>query len=236
VLSFIPVVLFWANRHRAVPILSFSAFALILGTGVVYAPWPARNSLLLGQVMPGSSESTEWLWRGTNPNATGSSWTEDGRTMLDAAAPAFQERVRAASEAERVGIYQEAALTFWRDHPLAALRLYAIKLKSFWLGSDSTGLLYPSAWTVGYSVWYAIMLVFAGSGVWSSWRQRSARPALELVVASLILVSASQALFYVEGRHRLAVEPLLLVLSAGGLVSLVRTPVPWPRRLRDAQG
>ena len=44
---------------------------------LVYAPWPARNSLLLGQLTFGSSEATEWLWRGNNPNANGGSLTAD---------------------------------------------------------------------------------------------------------------------------------------------------------------
>jgi hypothetical protein len=74
-----------------------------------------------------------------------------------------------------------------------------------------------------YDAWYASMLLLATAGLWWGWRHGAARPAIILIVASLVLVAASQAVFYVEGRHRLAVEPLLLVLSGAGLTRLAST-------------
>jgi hypothetical protein len=191
--------------------------------------------MALGQFTPGSSESMEWFWRGTNPNATGSSWTSDGRTMLAAAPPAFQEQIAAASEAERSGLYRAAAVQFMRDRPGDAVRLYVTKLKSFWLGSDATGLLYPPTWTVLYDLWYGGALVLAAVGAWFGWRARAAQPMVVLIAVSLLVVSASQAVFYVEGRHRLAIEPLLLVLSGAGLVCLARfLPSGQVQRVRGA--
>jgi hypothetical protein len=238
VLSFAPLLLLWVNRFKGVRLLSARTLALVLAALALYAPWPMRNSVLLGQFVPGSSESTEWLWRGTNPAATGSSYTADGATMLQAAPPSFQAQVAAGSEAERIGIYRDAAVAYAREHPTDALRHYVTKLKAFWWGSDSTGLLYPPAWTVAYDTWYATMLILAAAGVCVGWRLVSARPALMLIVASLALVSASQALFYVEGRHRLAVEPLLLVLSGVGLSRLAspaRLPGVQLQRVRGAK-
>jgi tryptophan-rich sensory protein len=182
---------------------------------------------LLGEFVPGSSESTEWLWRGTNANATGGSLTRDGQTMLSVAPADFQARVGAASEAERIDIYREAAFDYVAQHPADAARLYVLKLKAFWWGSDTTGLTYPPLWTVVYDGWYAAVLVCSAFGVWSAYRDPRARPAAVLIVASLVLISMSQAIFYVEGRHRLAVEPLLLVLAGIGLTcaaAFVRVP------------
>jgi len=71
VLSLAPFLLLWLSHYKAVRVISWPAAALIVTAAVVYSPWPARNSLLLGQFVPGSSESTEWLWRGTNAAATG---------------------------------------------------------------------------------------------------------------------------------------------------------------------
>ena len=65
-----------------------------------------------------------------------------------------------------------------------------------------------------------------------------ARSAVVLIVAALGVVSATQALFYVEGRHRLAVEPLLLVLSGVGLsrlASTARLPGWQLQRVRGAK-
>jgi hypothetical protein len=224
-LSFVPFLLLWARRFKGMPLISTSALALLVTAAFVYGPWPVRNSILLGQFVPGSSESTEWWWRGTNPRATGSSWTADGQTMLEVAPPAFREQIAAASEAERIGLYRDAAMQFIGDRPGDAVRLYVLKLQGFWWGSNSTGLLYPPAWTVLYDAWYAAILALAAVGVVRGWKVRAAQPTIALIVMSLVLVSASQAIFYVEGRHRLAVEPLLLVLSGAGLAVLVRSPV-----------
>jgi 4-amino-4-deoxy-L-arabinose transferase-like glycosyltransferase len=229
ILSFVPLLLVWINRFKGIPFVSRQSLALIAATLVLYGAWPIRNSILLGQFTPGSSESMEWLWRGTNPNATGSSFTVDGRTMLEAAPAEFRAQIQAASEAERIGLYRDAAIAYIGAHPADAARLYVKKLKAFWWGSESTGLLYPPAWTVVYETWYGAMLLLAAVGVAWGWHHASARPALILIVASLVLVSASQAVFYVEGRHRLAVEPLLLVLSGVGLswlASVARLRVP----------
>ncbi len=221
-LSLLPVLLLWANRVRGVPLVSASALALLVAATFVYSPWPVRNSLMLGQIVPGSSESTEWLWRGTNPVATGSSWTADGLTIAEVAPASFQSQIAAASETERIELYRDAAFEFIREQPGDALRLYGTKLKAFWWGSNSTGLLYPAAWTAIYEAWYVVVLALAAVGVWGGWRNRPARPTITLIVVSMLLVSATQAIFYVEGRHRLAVEPVLLVLSGAGLMSLAR--------------
>lgn len=41
--------------------------------------------------------------------------------------------------------------------------------------------------------------------------------ALAFLISFCVSVAVGQAIFYVEGRHRLAVEPLLLVLAGQGL-------------------
>jgi 4-amino-4-deoxy-L-arabinose transferase-like glycosyltransferase len=223
VLALVPVVLLWAKGFRGLRLVSVTAIAFVGVALIVYSPWPIRNSLLLHQFVPVSSESTEWLWRGTNPNATGGSLTPEGRTMIDVAPPEFRARIGAASEAERIVLYRDAAVTYMAQHPIDALRLYLTKLKAFWCGSESTGVTYPAAWTLLYFAWYEVMLVLAAAGVWRAAASRASRDLAVLIVSSLSLISASQALFYVEGRHRLAVEPLLLVMAGCGL-SLLAAP------------
>jgi hypothetical protein len=140
--------------------------------------------------------------------------------------------VASASEAERIGIYRDAALDFIRQHPAQAAGLYVAKLKAFWWGSESTGILYPSGWVLAYDAWYVAVLALAASGCWRGLRDPTSRPGVVLVLATLALISLSQAIFYVEGRHRLAIEPLLLVLSAGGLAAawmLLAQTVPLVR-------
>jgi 4-amino-4-deoxy-L-arabinose transferase-like glycosyltransferase len=209
-LVLLPFALVWLVRYRGLPLVSGQTAALVGVALLVCAPWSIRNSVLLGQPVLVSSEASEWLWRGNNPAATGSSYTADGRRMLDAAPREFQDRVYAAGEAERVRLYRDAALDFMRAHPLDAAALYARKLKAFWWSSDTTGLLYPPEWLLGYYVWSLFILGCAVLGALVARR----RPGTLLVLAFLLVSALTQALFYVEGRHRLAVEPLILVLGA----------------------
>jgi 4-amino-4-deoxy-L-arabinose transferase-like glycosyltransferase len=217
----LPFALVWLVRYRGLPLVSRHSAALIGAALLVCAPWSIRNSVLLGEPVLVSSEASEWLWRGNNPAATGSSYTLDGRRMLDVAPQDFQDRIYAAGEAERVRLYRDAALDFMRSHPLDAAALYARKLKAFFWGSDTTGLLYPPEWLLGYYVWSGFML---GSAVLGSVLARR-RPETVLVIAFLLVSALTQSLFYVEGRHRLAVEPLILVLSALVLRLHTKRPV-----------
>jgi hypothetical protein len=221
-LLLLPVHLLWLRRFRAVQLASAAAAAMIGLAVLVYAPWPVRNSLLLGELVPGSSETTEWLWRGNNPHANGASLTIAGQRMIDLAPPEFRARVAAADEAERIAIYRDAALDFMRSEPLSAVGLYITKLKAFWWGSESTGLLYPPEWLLGYRLWYVGILTAAGYGAWRNFSHPRQGSVITLIVATLVVVSATQALFYVEGRHRFAVEPLLIVLAGPGIVQLAQ--------------
>jgi 4-amino-4-deoxy-L-arabinose transferase-like glycosyltransferase len=238
ILSLTPILLLWINRYRRLPLVSWSAAALVGVAVLVYSPWPVRNSVLLGEFVPGSSESSEWMWRGTNPNATGSSLTPNGETMLSVAPSEFQARIAAANEAQRMDIYRTAAYQYIEQHPLDAARLFAIKLKAFWWGSDTTGLAYPAIWTPIYEAWYVMVLACAAVGLWCTWRVDRGREIAVLIVASLVLIALSQAIFYVEGRHRLAVEPLVLVLAGIGLAEAaarVHLPRLESQRLRRAR-
>jgi hypothetical protein len=235
VLILLPLLLAWLWRYRALRIFSPAAVALIVAAGVVYAPWPIRNSIALGQIVPGSSEASEWIWRGTNPNSTGGSLTSDGRTMLEVAPADFQARIAAASEVQRMDIYREAATTFAREQPVAAIGLYLTKLKAFWWGSDATGQLYPGSWVLAYQLWYLPVLALTLWGGWLGLRSRASRgrSTALLLVVGLGLISATQAVFYVEGRHRLAVEPMLLVLAGVGAAELAALALPRLARWRQ---
>jgi 4-amino-4-deoxy-L-arabinose transferase-like glycosyltransferase len=229
-LFLLPVLLVWLRWARDVRLLAAPVVVLVGTLALVFLPWSVRSSVLLGQPVLLSSESTEWLWRGNNPAATGSSWTEDGRLMLDVSPPEFRARILAAGEAERIALYRNAALEFVRENPLQAAQLYLHKLEAFWWMSPSTGQLYPGQWAAVYGVWYVGTVVLALLGIRMGWRDQRAYQGIAFVLAALVVVSAVQALFYVEGRHRWGVEPLLLVLAGGGAAPLVKAATAGLRR------
>jgi 4-amino-4-deoxy-L-arabinose transferase-like glycosyltransferase len=215
-LLLLPVHLVWLRLNRGLRLASTGVAVAVVVMLLVYAAWPIHNSLLLGTLTLGSSETTEWLWRGNNPNANGGSLTPDGQRMLAVAPPEFRAEIETATEAQRVQIYQAAALEFVRDNPGSAARLYLTKLLTFWWGSQETGLLYPASWLVAYQLWYAAILALGALGVWSARSDAQQRAVVWLIVVTVLLVSVTQAVFYVEGRHRLAIEPLVLLLTGVG--------------------
>jgi 4-amino-4-deoxy-L-arabinose transferase-like glycosyltransferase len=231
-LLLLPVHLVWLHLTRGLRLASISIVAAVLVMLLVYAAWPVHNSLLLGQLTLGSSETTEWFWRGNNPNANGGSLTSDGQRMLAVAPPAFRAEIESATEAQRVRIYQAAALEFIRDNPGSAIRLYLTKLLTFWWGSQETGLLYPPSWVVAYQLWYSAILLLAGLGAWGTRADPEQRSVVWLIMVTVLIVSLTQALFYVEGRHRLAIEPLLLILTGVGAAELASAVWRVTRRAR----
>jgi 4-amino-4-deoxy-L-arabinose transferase-like glycosyltransferase len=227
VLALVPIGLIWLRRYQRLRLASVGAVALVCAALVVFAPWSIRDSVLLGQPVVLSSESAEWFWRGNNPNASGSSRTVDGKTMLEAADPAFRARILAADEAQRMTLYRDAAFAFWQDQPAQALRLYLTKLLAFWWASPSTGLLYPSLWVTTYNAYYLVIAACTLLGLAVGVRNERSRPGVLLIASMLLLVSLTQSLFYVEGRHRWAVEPLMLVLAGGGLLLVWQSVGDW---------
>jgi hypothetical protein len=79
-----------------------------------------------------------------------------------------------------------------------------------------------------YKLYYSVVLTFGVIGIAVAWR--SARPLTRAGAQAFVLlavgVSASQALFYVNGRHRWELEPLLLVFTALGIMTMLRPFIP----------
>jgi len=100
---------------------------------------------------------------------------------------------------------------------------------------------YPGAWLVIYRLFYAAFLATAALGAVAAWQRadRVGRQRLVLLLVFLGSVSVAQSLFYVEVRHRWAVEPILgiFVAAAVGVVAAGKDGVPLtdrPARSDDA--
>jgi hypothetical protein len=90
---------------------------------------------------------------------------------------------------------------------------------SFWWFPGTAGLNYPERWLLLYRVFYAVLLTGAILGIPAAWcrADRSGRQRVLLVLMMLGCISVAQSLFYVEGRHRWGVEPLLGIFLAAAV-------------------
>jgi hypothetical protein len=74
------------------------------------------------------------------------------------------------------------------------------------------------------------LLALSLLGVFIGWQEAAGdsarRGAILVILACCLAISVLQSLYYVEGRHRLAIEPLLLMFTSIGVVSIARKMSP----------
>ena len=98
----------------------------------------------------------------------------------------------------------------------------AKKFLYFWWFSPQTGMLYPGLWTQVYKLYYIFVLTLFILGIFYAIKKASRidRAAIASILIFMLLISAGNSLYYVESRHRWAVEPLMLIFSAYALIIL----------------
>jgi hypothetical protein len=223
---FFPVALLWVKGTARLSWGAWIRQVALYGTVAVLllAPWMARNAVVHRRLM---LMSTTWmaLWEGNNESATGTEFTADGRFMKWTHSPELARRLVGQGELEQMDAFRGAALTFIRTQPLRAAELYVRKIGFFWWRSPHTGIWYPSAWMVAAQAWYLVFISGAILGLATLARgDPGPWTVARLVFWLAVLFSAGQAVFYIGGRHRWTIEPLLGLLSAAGFWWL------WQRR------
>jgi hypothetical protein len=208
--SLLPLALLSLWRSRAPRTFMQHVLCYLIAAAAVLAPWVIRNLQIYRQPVLISTTSAEVFWMGNHPGATGGA-VRGGPTPW------------ARTELERSRFFREEARAFIRSYPLDALKLYARKLGIFlWFGPAS-GANYPAGYLRLYAVYYAVILGLGLIGLIAAWRESAAQRWERLSVAAFIgSVALAQSVFYVEGRHRWGIEPLLLIYSAAGVMCVRR--------------
>lgn len=219
----------WLGRREARRVTSV-ALVMLAGGILVVAPVVGRGYLLYGTLVPLRTDTGVNLWYGNHLGASGTSYTltQPPRPVIAEMPTTLTARLAGRNELEQNRVFTAEALAFARADVVGVAGLFARKLHYFWWFSPHAGLFYPKAWVAAYMVYYAVALLFAGVGLVVACRVASAetRRLTALFVLLAVATSLTQALFYVEGRHRWQIEPLLLVFTAVGLVAVWR----WLRR------
>lgn len=232
---FLPVAAVWlvfAGRGTRQRTLWRSVAVACVVAVLLIAPWSIRNTLVHHRFVWLLTTDGEDFWRGNNPYATGHSYITPGHTVLNALP--VEERAdleRQPDELAQSQWFMDRAMTYVKAHPAAFVRLTLTKLGQFWSYAPQTGVHYPAGWLPTYLVYYVAALVLAVAGARRAWASGgTAAAGAVLVLLFLLGLSSLQSLYYVEGRHRWAVEPMLLALSAGGATRL------WERAARRSGG
>lgn len=195
--------------------------AALAGFALVLAPWMIRNTVVHGRPLLMVSVNGELFWRGNHAQATGGALTPSGMTVLDAAPEAFRVLVLSqTNELAQQQVFWDEAWRYVRAHPAAFVAHTSQKLLHFFWFSPQSGLRYPRAFLRAYQWYYGIILALALAGAAGGLASPRQEPRAQtgIMLALIVSVAFAQSLFYVEGRHRWGVEPLLLIFAASGAV------------------
>lgn len=210
----------WRSAPTAVQRLGRATLVTVAALAVL-APWTVRNAVVQHTFMLTRSGTGLVFWLGNNAASTGSATDRWGRPLVDGAPPALRARLAGAGEVPRDRLYAQAAWDYVRADPAAAVGRFLRRLGYFWWFSPQWGAAWPAPLRVAYRLWWAALLLLMAVGVAVS-RRRPRRWGVWLLAAMALLISLAQCVFYVEGRHRLAVEPLVLPLAALGALAVRR--------------
>ncbi|MCB7128033.1 MAG: glycosyltransferase family 39 protein [Candidatus Brocadiales bacterium] len=208
-------------------------------TVLALAPWTVRNYRIHGRFVFISTSSAVNFWKGNNPLASGSSYLPSGKPVVPyAASPSLRKALQTMTELEQYDTFYREAWSYIKKAPKAFLERWITKFYYFWWFHPQMGIEYPSFWLSLYKAFYIPILAMAGLGLPTVWRgpKEGAMGRRKLLLALLtfaLLLSVTQSLFYVEGRHRWAVEPILLLLAGQAVANLWRW---WSLRKLPADG
>lgn len=224
IIFFVPLyfIYLWLSRQKlrnifkAWLITSLAAFLLIL-------PWTLRNYNLHKRWIFITTNSAEHFWRGNNALASGSSLTRDGLSILEASPKDLREQIYKMNEIEQYDFFHRETFRFIKSNPLFFIKMVFKKFFYFWWFSPQAGKTYPALWSFIYKSYYGTVLLFFIIGFYLtvSKRKGTSKAAIVLVLSLFISISLLHSFFYIEIRHRWAIEALMLIFSAYGFIMLL---------------
>lgn len=224
-LILLPVFIFWIIFTFNQPFKKrlLLSFCLVLISVTVMLPWNLRNYFVTGKFILVGAATEESLWLGNNLNATGSSYDRLGRVVLtDLGGRDFLNQIYSLDEMSQREVFKEAAFNFIKGNPGKFIVLFLKKIYYFWWFSPQTGITYHYIEKIIYQVYYLFAVIGAFLGIWFSFKikDKILHHKIYLLIGIFIGISFLQSFFYVEMRHRWAIEPMLLIFTAIGVSSI----------------
>lgn len=235
VLAFVAIAGIWLFTSPAWQDLRRPFGAGLVIAALIVTPWVVRNYLVLHTFVLTRTNVGYVFWLGNHPGTSGGaadpSDPTSTRSMFDSAPAALRERVLSTGEIEQNRIFLSEALGYVKEAPGAFVERWVRKIGYFWGVPPYSGKRY-ARWAISaYHAFYVGLVTAALAGLWSAWRRPvpGQGPGLALALLLSVSVSVAQALFYIEGRHRLGVEAILAVPAGLALARLRERFRPGPR-------
>ena len=188
---------------------------IVLLSSLIVLPWLIRNYYKEGIVGFESSIAKD-LWKGSMREGEGSSYLTSGKNYYPSLSSEEIHGLGKMSSKQQYNFFSDKYLDILINDPKHVCKMYFVKLKNFWLFRDRIGSDYSADLRTllpFYKIFYLCVLLFSVLSLF-------------IVRGSLILFSVPfflsllQSVFYVETRHRMIIEPLLIFLAILAITQL----------------
>jgi hypothetical protein len=181
---------------------------------LVVGAWTARNYNVFHAVFFVATNGGSNLLKGNSENST-----VDSDTLTDV--KKYVDATHGMSETQSDKFYKTAALTWMKEHPGVASRLYAAKvMQYFWFTERTATENYATRFE--QPIWRTLIMLFTYEPLLLLLLARFAiarkypLSELEILFAGLYFINAPfAAIFYSRIRYRLPMDWILLLLDAG---------------------
>jgi len=196
---------------------------VVLGTLIVSAivvlPWNIRNYIVFRNPFMFTTNSAECLWYGNMPGSSGSLYAERGVTLIEKAKSQLPSDFFKMKEVEQASYLRKLTAGYFSADPMGYIGRVLKKAYYFWYFSPNQGSLYPALWMKMYKGYYIIMLLLALFSICYNlvYFKRKEIAGILLVWLLFFSVTCVHSLYYVEARHRWAIEALILIFSANAV-------------------
>jgi hypothetical protein len=185
---------------------------------LVISPWMARNYKIYGELSFNSSFGQN-LWLGVQEKTNGTAYLGDGKnTYYSLLAPEEWQKINELDPVQQSNYFFDKYKSTLKESPDLVLKMFFVKLRNFWLLHPNSGSSYSSAvqnLVPVYNTVYLLVLLLSASFIFLV-RNKSL-----ILLLFLIFLSLLQAVFYVETRHRIIIEPFLIFMAIAAVFVLI---------------
>ncbi|MBL4656319.1 MAG: hypothetical protein JKY33_10905 [Bacteroidia bacterium] len=202
----------YSFQERKVKSVIKNTIIIVSVTFLIILPWSIRNYQVDG-FFGLSSMTGKTMWKGIIEGSEGSNYLKSGKNYHTAMTPAEMKLMETMTASEQNTYFMKKWMKTVTKRPIHVIKMYFVKLKNFWWFRSQIGNEHSEAlkkWIPLYKTGYGFVLLLCAFACLKN--RKKILPLLTIPVA----LSLVQALFYVETRHRLIIEPMLLFLAIIG--------------------
>jgi 4-amino-4-deoxy-L-arabinose transferase-like glycosyltransferase len=178
---------------------------------VVFSPWPIRNAKVFHAFIPLRTTVGFELWMGNRPGATG--FLDE--SLFPSFNPSELQDYKTRGELDYTAHKSELAKQYIVSHPATFVRLTAIRIARYWLGTGAE----HGSWV--FAVHATLTSAFGLAGLVLLFRRRRYSVGI-LFTLPLLLFPIPYYITHAEFRYRLALDPILTILASYAVVTLYR--------------